>query len=113
MTMTGVGKIPQGLVKCPVCGEYNGSVLQRDLNQLRHASNDDTKILTVRCLCSGIICPKCKKNRIHRPTSNSYDPETNEVWHNPWFMGMVGCRQCRRKIEAESNHTMDGEQNDS
>ncbi len=67
--------IPPGLTRCPVCGEYRGS--------------------NVTCLCEGILCRRCEKNRIHRPISNSYDPETNTIRHHPWFSYLKPCNACR------------------
>lgn len=94
--------VPNGLYKCEKCGEYKGSVKHKDLNW--DGSVFDTaeveesqKILTVSCLCDGILCPKCQKNKIHRPVSNSYDLETNTIEHWPWFTGMAGCEECRKK----------------
>ena len=52
--------------------------------------------LTVSCLCDGILCSKCKKNKIHRPISNYYDPKENRIWHVPYFGGMIPCAECRK-----------------
>lgn len=92
--------IPKGLDKCEKCGEYKGSVMEKDLNWddsfNKEKLGKSEEYLTVSCLCDGILCYKCKKNKIHRPISNSYDPETNRVWHHPYFTGMVGCAECRK-----------------
>lgn len=77
-------KIPKGLFKCKKCGEYKGAV------------TEEGEDVMVSCLCDGILCPKCKKNKIHRPISNSYDPETNDIVHYPYFSGMMGCGECRK-----------------
>lgn len=118
-------EIPKGLYKCEVCGEYKGKVLKRDLNwgdddvdvvesikrvtgrdqndlekdlsAIRDAQRQSEEITTVSCLCDGILCPRCKKNKIHRPISNSYDPESNTIGHWPYFTGMMGCEKCRKK----------------
>ena len=93
--------IPEGLHKCETCGEYKEKVMEKDLNW--DGSYDKTEAekseeyLGVSCLCDGIVCPKCKKNKIHRPISNSYDPESNTIGHSPWFTGMMGCDECRKK----------------
>jgi len=93
--------IPKGLYKCEKCGEYKGSVMEKDLNwngsfHKAKAENSE-EYLTVSCLCDGILCHKCKKNKIHRPISNSYEVATNEIWHHAYFTGMMGCDECREK----------------
>lgn len=92
-------KVPSGLVKCEVCGEYKGNVKEKDLNWEGHALRADKResdaILSVSCLCDGVLCPRCKRNKMRRPISNSYDETTNQVWHTPVFIGMAGCSQCR------------------
>lgn len=95
-----MNKIPSGLNKCERCGEYRGEVMKKDLNWEGYYDKENAEkseeLIGVTCLCDGILCPKCKKNKIHRPISNSYDEESNEVWHNPWFGGMMGCNECRK-----------------
>lgn len=89
--------IPESLVKCAVCGEYRGTAKMKELNRgslLEEEQSDD--IVTFSCLCQGILCPRCKRNRIHRPISNTYSPETNSMMHYPYFSGMMGCAECRR-----------------
>jgi hypothetical protein len=90
-------KIPDGLVKCEVCGEYRGKTKEKNLSNWRNLE----KLISVSCLCEGILCPKCKKNKIHRPVSNSYFPEDNSVWHYPYFSGMRPCDECRNKKAAQ------------
>ncbi|MDA8382605.1 MAG: hypothetical protein M0037_05990 [Betaproteobacteria bacterium] len=90
-------KIPDGLARCADCGEYRGQVRRGDLSGLLHAGEDPDKTLTISCLCAGILCSKCKKNRIHRPISNSYDPETKTFGHWAYFSGMAPCRECRER----------------
>lgn len=100
-------KIPEGLYRCDKCGEYKGKVKAKDLNWDyyfdREKMEKSEEILSASCLCDGILCPKCKKNKIHRPISNSYDPETNTIEHWPYFTGMMGCRKCEEKINKELN----------
>ncbi len=88
--------IPPGLTRCPVCGEYRGSILVRylDWNEPPDASELDEEI-DVTCLCEGILCRRCEKNKIHRPISNSYDPETGTIRHHPWFSYLKPCNECR------------------
>ncbi len=104
--------VPKGLTKCPVCGEYRGKVSGRDLTidvedldlnyyldrveyELRMSYRDDA--YTVSCLCDGIPCPRCHKNKIHRPISNSYNEKANTVEHWPYFSGQIPCGECRSK----------------
>jgi len=79
-------KIAEGLYKCGQCGGYKGKVIDKD-----------EECLTVSCLCDGILCPKCKKNKIHRPISNLYDSDTNTISHAPYFTGVMGCYECKEK----------------
>jgi hypothetical protein len=91
--------VPAGLKRCPVCREYRGSVRAGDLSwecdpQLIPKPNE---MLTASCLCEGILCGRCKTNRIHRPISNVYDPESNTIGHVPWFSGMKPCNECSKR----------------
>ena len=93
-------KIPEGLVKCEVCGEYKGEVKEKDLNWGdsyfdKAEVEKSEECLSVSCLCDGILCHKCKKNKIHRPISNSYDEINNDIGHWPWFTGMMPCEECK------------------
>jgi hypothetical protein len=91
-----MNRIPEGLVQCPVCGEYNGSARAGDLNwEGSLHQHDPEERIGARCLCHGPLCKRCGQRRIHRPGSNSYDPETNTIGH--WFvlMGMFPCSMCR------------------
>ena len=88
-------RVPPGFEQCNICGEYNGTT---DASNLSWNSGDPpTGEISVSCLCHGILCPRCGKNLIHRPISNSYYPDVNEVWHSPWFAGMIPCSDCRAK----------------
>jgi len=93
-------KIPKGLHQCKICGEYKGKMLEKDLNWGDSFDGENkeksTQYLSVSCLCDGILCPKCKKNKIHRPISNYYDPKENQIWHIPYFGGMIPCAECRK-----------------
>ena len=100
--------IPEGLNKCPKCGEYHGQVKSRDLNwELPLIDEDPDRIIKVTCLCDGITCPKCNKNKIHRPISNSYDEESNTIGHWPYFSGLMHCDECKKGERLEtSDHNM-------
>jgi len=86
--------LPPGFVRCKVCGEFNGST---DAKNLSGRDDREAGQISVTCLCHGIPCPRCKATLLHRPVSNTYYPESNEVWHWPWFTGMNGCVKCRSK----------------
>jgi hypothetical protein len=93
-------KVPKGLVRCEVCGEYKGEVKEKDLNWNdlyfnKAEAEKSEEYLSVSCLCDGILCHKCKKNKIHRPISNSYDEIDNDIGHWPWFTGMIPCKECK------------------
>ena len=94
-------KIPKGLHKCEKCGEYKGKVRERDFShpdqKIGFETTNGTGYLGVSCLCDGILCSICKKNKIHRPISNSYDEKDNDILHHPYFTGMMGCAECREK----------------
>jgi hypothetical protein len=88
--------LPSGYVQCDVCGEFNGRTDPKNLSwgdRYRPAGQ-----ISVTCLCHGIPCPRCKKTLIHRPVSNTYYPDVNEVWHWPYFAGLGGCTECRAMV---------------
>ncbi|MBU2028869.1 hypothetical protein KJ761_03185 [Patescibacteria group bacterium] len=91
-------KIPEGFIKCEVCGEYNGETKMKNLNWGESfIKGSSEEYISVSCLCQGIPCPKCKKNKIHRPISNSYSEEDNSIGHWPYFSGMRACDECRKE----------------
>lgn len=93
-------KIPEGFIKCEVCGEYNGATKMKNLNWGDSPTKSSSEeYISVSCLCYGIPCHKCKKNKINLPISNSYYPEDNTVWHHPSFTGMRACSECLEKIK--------------
>jgi len=89
--------VPPGLVRCPVCNEYRGTIGIDDESPHSRRQGDFT---TVQCICDGILCPRCKVNRIHRPISNVWD-ERGGFGHIPYFAAMGPCNECRAKREAE------------
>ena len=102
--------IPPGLNRCPVCGEYRGMTLARYLDwndEPLDASELDEEIW-VSCLCEGIACRRCGKNRIHRPISNSYDRETNAIRHHPSFSYMRPCDECRSGEKEQGSGRREG-----
>lgn len=108
-------KIPKGLYRCEKCGEYRGEVMQKDLNWDgsfdKAEAEKSEEYLGVSCLCDGILCGECKKNKIHRPISNSYDVAENKIWHNPYFSGMMSCGECpKNKNEPPSEISSQNQQ---
>ncbi len=94
--------IPEGFVQCLVCGEYNGNARAGDLHWEDSAyQRDPESRVGVTCRCHGPLCKQCKQRRIHRPISNSSDPKSNSIDHQPWFMGMFPCSVCRA-LEKQS-----------
>lgn len=90
--------IPPGFVRCAVCGLFNGATNAKNLNWL--GGDRPRGKISVTCLCHGILCSRCKKNRILRPISNVYYPESNSIEHVPYFFAMVHCDDCRAKESA-------------
>jgi|HubBroStandDraft_5_1064220.scaffolds.fasta_scaffold627136_1 hypothetical protein len=87
-------EVPDGYIRCEVCGEFNGTT---DASNLSWADAwPQTGPITVTCICYGILCRRCEKTKIHRPISNTYYPESNEVWHHPYFEGLDPCGNCHR-----------------
>ena len=92
----GGAPIPPGLVRCPACGEYRGMTPVRylDWDEPLDPSELGDEV-EVGCLCEGITCRRCGKNKMPRPISNSYDPEANAIRHHPSFSYMRPCDECR------------------
>lgn len=91
-------KTPEGLYKCEECGEYEGEVKEKDLSfhdRLGYETPDGDGFIKVSCLCDGILCHRCKKNKIHRPLSNSYDEKNNDIVHHPYLSGLTSCAECK------------------
>jgi hypothetical protein len=84
--------IPRGLVRCAVCHEYRGAVRNDDLPPARQR---EEAVVAVLCICDGIPCRKCRKERIHRPISNYWDEARGALIHCPWFSGQAPCKRCR------------------
>lgn len=91
--------IPRGLARCPVCNEYRGAVLNDDLSP---SSRREEAVVAVLCICDGIPCPKCGKERIHRPISNYWNEATGTILHCPYFSAQIPCSTCRAKQEANT-----------
>ena len=94
--------VPEGLTRCPVCDEYRGTMRLGELSDpfgLYRDENPDTR-LVVQCICDGIPCYCCKKNRVHRPISNVWGPRGG-FGHIPYFAAQIPCNECREKKKAE------------
>ncbi len=82
-------KVPKGLKKCEVCGEWKGK----------------TKQAEILCVCAGPLCVTCNEKRIHRPISNYWDEDTGRAIHVPWFVGFeLQCDSC--KAEYVQDYTI-------
>ena len=102
-----VTSVPKGLEKCPVCGEYKGSIKCKDLNWegsgFREKNEKDEKPIIISCRCEGVRCPDCGRFLMRRPISNYYDPEKNRSVHVPLFIAWhYGHCICKRQAEARA-----------
>jgi len=112
-------RIPRGLVRCPVCHEYRGVVLNEDL---RCAERGEGKFQAVLCICDGVECCECKK-RFHRPRSVFWDQATSDIIKSNWSVSTrwtsgVGrnpdearwpCNACRRRLGPPLHVSQTGE----
>ena len=89
--------VPPGLSRCPVCNEYRGTLGLDDESPHSRGKGD---FLSVQCICDGILCPRCKVNRIHRPISNVWT-ERGGFGHVPYFAARGSCKECRAKTDDE------------
>lgn len=90
--------VPEGLARCPVCNEFRGAMALRELpdpHGLYEEENPETP-LSVQCICDGVLCPRCKVNRFHRPISNVWS-ERGGFGHIPYFRSWFPCDECYRK----------------
>lgn len=78
--------VPDGLARCPTCGETRGVT--------RIVDEYGSEPVTVSCLCDGVVCTRCRKERRHRPISNYYDEKSGKVLHAPHFTGWRTCSEC-------------------
>jgi len=95
--------VPEGLSRCTVCDEYRGVMALNSVpgfSSSIYRYEDPSTPLTVQCICDGILCRTCKKNRIHRPISNTWD-ERGGFGHWPYFTAMMPCKECRTKKAKE------------
>jgi hypothetical protein len=91
--------LPPGFVQCDTCAEFNGTTDASNLSW--NSSDPPTGEISVSCLCHAILCPRCKKNLIHRPISNTYYLASNRIEHWPYFAGLGGCAECRTTLRRE------------
>jgi hypothetical protein len=88
--------VPPGLSRCPVCNQYRGTIGIADDSIHSRKKGDSTE---VQCICDGILCSRCKVNRIPRPISNQWG-ERGGFGHVPYFVAMLPCKECRAKEDA-------------
>ena len=94
-------------MKCPTCGEYNGETRWENLTWLGPCHDGRPgDIVRVKCLCNGVLCRGCGKNKVHASGSNSYDKATNTIDHWPWFAGLAPCWECAEE-NGVSNRGLD------
>ena len=90
--------VPDGLVRCLVCGMYRGTVSpSADPNLL----NKIGQFRSCKCLCDGVLCKRCGVNKLLRPGSNVFYEETGRFEHVPILPGMSPCKECRLIEETE------------
>lgn len=80
---------PEGLTRCPVCGELRGRALFPDPPHHKTFSE-----ATASCWCDGLLCGTCGKGRIHRPISNYYDERSGRLISVPYFRALAPCPRC-------------------
>ena len=88
--------VPPGLSRCPVCNQYRGTIGIDDESIHSRKKGDS---LEVQCICDGILCSRCKVNRILRPGTNSWG-ERGGFGHTPYFVAGLPCRACWEKDRA-------------
>lgn len=90
----------KGLRKCKKCGEYKGSIREKDLPK-GHSwfkSRDPERQIKILCICDGVNCKICGKKKIHRPCSSYYDKKNNCLWYVPGFIvWALICNECWQK----------------
>jgi len=82
--------IPDGLTRCPACGELRGLGVFPDGE------------IVIRCVCDGPLCRYCRENRIHRPISNYYSEHDRKAIHVPYFGYLKPCQTCWERAEPTS-----------
>lgn len=95
--------VPDGLSRCPSCNEYRGVMALKDIPGLhpsRQGENPDTP-LRVQCICDGVVCPGCKTNRFHKPTTNVWSDRAG-FQHVPHWRASFPCDECNEKREANA-----------
>ena len=112
-------RIPRGLVRCLVCHEYRGVVLNEDLPC---PERGESKYQAVLCICDGVECCECKK-RFHRPRSVFWDEAASRLIKSNWCVSTrwtsgVGknpdearwpCNECRRRLGPPLHVSQTGE----
>ena len=103
-------RIPPGLIRCDICGGFNGTTFEKHLARAPSGPDGSEAIyepdrrVSALCRCHGPLCRGCGVNRIYRPTSNYYHEGLNRILHVPWFMGTRLCDSCDSRCRLESLH---------
>jgi hypothetical protein len=75
-----------GVRRCERCGEIRGRFLQALL--LGYGG-------TITCICEGLKCRYCKRNRVRRPLTNYIGDDSIGSRHTAWFGYLIPCRECQ------------------
>jgi hypothetical protein len=75
-------------------GQTNVQPLARGLRLTRCNDCGELRGGSCLCLCDGLVCAACGRDRIRRPISAYYDESTGEIIHVPYFTGLKPCRLC-------------------
>jgi hypothetical protein len=75
--------VPNGLTKCPVCGEWKGECLDP-------APNFAGMVMRVSCLCDNDnFCARCGQPLYERKlNANFFNTSDGHIWHVPGFPGL-------------------------
>lgn len=101
-------RIPPGLVRCDVCGGFNGSTFEKYLARGPSAPDgtesdyQPDRTVSSCCRCHGPLCHGCGENRIPRPISTYYHEDINRILHVPYFAYARLCESCAARQELES-----------
>ena len=88
----GPARHPAGLVRCPDCGGFYGSVRLDELAPTSASFRAGSpERLTVNCACETVPCPHCGQGRVPRPHVLHYNPVTRSVRHVPFYEAWAGC----------------------
>jgi len=75
-----------GVRRCERCGEIRGRFLQALL--LGYGG-------TITCICEGIKCRYCNRNRVRRPLTDHIGDDSIGSRHTAWFGYLIPCTECQ------------------